>query len=525
MAHRDLFGIVLENREDFPLNFVECPGVDNIRRVQKGRRLLIEAGDMDLLDSYRKNVGTVHQCQMPWIVGFGVNGGRPHTTPDGRTLWQFISNEVGQLTGDNCGEWVSASIEAVLGLLPEYIEESHTMKVIAEQGDLLNLCGGVMVARAGYNPVHALLLMLAGMGSTGNTYNSLGVDTADFADRAKNMYLPKDSHGNFAADPDEYALLFRNTGGEATFLAMQVAKEVTGKSERIGYEGSYHGRFEYVDVGYFEHVIRFPDLLTTVSEDDSINELKEVLSKDGDRIGALIMEGVQGGACYLPGDLKDGTHFYDAVRDLCDEYGVIFVMDLVQVNGITGSWNPVEEAGARKGAHIYALGKGYSEAYPLSGVLLPRAFADELQVGGWTSTHSMHWQGPTVGMGVFLIDDYLKREFGKDLMEYSRPNAEYFSLKLDETAGKYDGEHGVTIRHQGMQRAFMHSLRFSNMDFADRFAEELTKAGCYVFDTIKRSNYSTVKLFPPLLSTEKGLNEAIFCIDYSLQEAGRRMGR
>jgi len=458
---------------------------------------------------------------MPWIVGFGVNGGRPHITPDGRTLWQFISDQVGPLTGDNYETWIGASIEAVLGLLLEYIQGNHTMKVVAEQGDLLNLCGGVMVARTGYNPVHALLLTLAGMGFTGSTYNSPGVDTADFAYRAKNMYMPKDSNGNFLADPDAHVILFRNTGGEATFLAMQVAGEATGKPERIGYGGSYHGRFEYVDINYFEHLIRFPDALTNVSEDDSIDELKEVLSRNGDEIGTLIMEGAQGGACYLPGNLKNGAHFYDAVRELCDEYNVIFVMDLVQVNGITGSWNPVEEAGAKKGAHIYALGKGYNEAYPLSGVLLPKVFADKLQVGGWTSTHSMHWQGPTAGMGVFLIDDYLKKQLGKDLMICSRPNAEYFNLKLDQAAGKHDGKYGVAIQHQGMKRGFMHSLRFSSVEFADRFVEKLTEVGCYVFDTIERANYSTVKLFPPLLSTQSGLDEALFCIDYSIQEVGK----
>lgn len=524
MAHRDLVGIVLENREAFPLNFVECPDVDdNIRKVQDGRKLLIEERDISLLNSYRKNVGIVHQCQMPWIVGYGVNGGKPHTIPDGRTMWQFINDEVGPLTADNYKEWIDESVKAALSLLPEYIESGHTMKVVAEQGDLLNLCGGVMVARVGYNPVHALLLTLAGMGFTGSTYNSLGVDSADFANRAKNMYMPKDRSGNFLDDPDEYVFLLRNTGGEATFLAMQVAVKVTGKSERVGYSGSYHGRFKYVSVDDFEHVIRFPDRLTGVSEDDSIAELKEVLSKHGDKIGTVIMEGAQGGACYLPGELEDGTNFYSAVRYLCDEYGLIFVMDLVQVNGITGSWNPVEEAGAKKGPHVSAFGKGYSEAYPLSGVLLPVEFADKLQVGGWTSTHSMHWQGPTAGMGIFLVNDYLVEKFGKDLIEYSRPNAEQFNQKLDEIAEEYDGEFGVAIQHQGMKRGFMHSLRFSDIELADRFVEELTKVGCYVFDTIKRATYSTVKLFPPLLSTQNGLNEALFCIEYSLKEAGRRM--
>jgi len=516
MAHRDLFGVVLENKQGFPLNFVKYSGVDNIRRIQEGRKFLIEEGDMPLLDSYRANVGVVHQCQMPWIVGFGVNGGRPHTIPDGRTLWQFINDEIGPLTGQNHAEWVRASLEAVLGLLPDYIHGSHTMKVMAEQGDLLNLCGGVMVSRVGYNPVHAFLLTLAGMGFTGNTYNSLGVDTGDFADRAKRTYLPEDS------DPDDYVLLFRNTGGEATFLAMKAAEEATGKSGRIGYEGSYHGRFDYVDVDHFQHVIRFPDELTGVSEDESVHELREILTSCGNEIGTLIMEAVQGGACYLPGYLENGTHFYHAVRELCDEYGVLFVIDLVQVNGLTGSWNPVQAAGAKKGAHIYALGKGYSEAYPLSGVLMPKQIAGKLQVGGWTSTHSMHWQGPTVGMGIFLVDDHLRREFGKDLMEYSRPNAEYFSLKLGEMAEKYNEEFGTTIQHQGMKRGFMQSLRFSQIKFADGFVEKLTEVGCYVFDTVKRSSYSTVKLFPPLLSTQKGLDEALFCIEHSLQKAGER---
>ena len=109
MAHRDLFKAVLADRKRFPLNFVKYSDVDNIRKIQAGRGLLIEEADIALLDSYRRNIGAVHQCQMPWIVGFGVNGGRPHILPDGRTLWQFINDEVGLLTGQNHDEWVRAS--------------------------------------------------------------------------------------------------------------------------------------------------------------------------------------------------------------------------------------------------------------------------------------------------------------------------------------------------------------------------------------------------------------------------------
>ncbi|MBM3212731.1 hypothetical protein FJZ33_10960, partial [Candidatus Poribacteria bacterium] len=284
MAHRNLFEIILKNTDKFPLNFVNYPDGKNIRKIQECRRYLIEKGDITLIEAYRRHVGTVHQCQMPWIVGFGLNGGRPHIIPDGRTIWQFINDEVGELTENKSIEWVGKALNAVLKLIPEYIRGSYTMKVIAEQGDILNLCGGVMVSRTGYNPVHAFLLMLAGLGFTGNTYNSPGIDTGDFSERVKKLYLPS------GINLDEYTLLLRNTGGEATFLGMKTAKEFTGRNHRIGYAGSYHGRFEFVDVNYFEHVIKFPDVLTGVSEDDSIQQLKEVLSKDGHNISSLIME-------------------------------------------------------------------------------------------------------------------------------------------------------------------------------------------------------------------------------------------
>ena len=79
-------------------------------------------------------------------------------------------------------------------------------------------------------------------------------------------------------------------------------------------------------------------------------------------------------------------------------------------------------------------------------------------------------------------------------------------------------EAGVAVQHQGMKRGFMHSLRFKDYELAGRLVVELTKVGCYVFDAIHRGSYATVKLFPPLLSTRAGLDEALFCIDYALKK-------
>ncbi len=516
MAYRKFFQYVLEHPEDFRLDFVQFEGhKPNLRKVTQGRQLLLEPDeDADIITPYAEHVGEVHKCQPPQIVGLGTRGGRFHTLPDGKTtISDFINQKVGPQKGKNARVWVREALAAVLGLMDEYIDSGHTMKVLAKQGDFLNLCGGVMVSRVGYNPVHALLLRLAGDGFTGPTYNSIGVDTGQLAENVKRTYLPR------FENPDDWVVLFRNTGGEATNLAREMGKLVSGKPKRIGYLGSFHGRFDSVDINSFEFKIRFPDRLTQVSEDDSLEELETILrnhKNDREGIGVLMMEGVQGGACYLP-----KRPFYDEVRRLCEYYGVLFIMDLVQVNALTGSWNPVDEAESRKGAHIYALGKGFSEAYPLSGVLAPREFADKLKIGGWTSTHSMHWQGPTIAMGLFLVNEHLKETRGKDLVQYSRKQAGYFHQQLETMANRHQ-EAGVAVQHQGMKRGFMHSLRFKDYELAGCLVAELTKVGCYVFDAIPRGSYSTVKLFPPLLSTRAGLEEALFCIDHALKKANRQ---
>ncbi len=92
---------------------------------------------------------------------------------------------------------------------------------------------------------------------------------------------------------------------------------------------------------------------------------------------------------------------------------------------------------------------------------------------------------------------------------------------MEEIANRHR-QAGVDIQHQGMKRGFMHSLRFEDFELAGRLVVELTKIGCYVFDAILRGPYSTVKLFPPLLSTKSGLDEALFCIDNALKKANRQ---
>jgi len=94
--------MVLENREDFPLNFVEFSGsTPNIRKVRGDRKLLLEDSDVELIiGSYRDNVALVHQCQPPWIPGFGKGGGRIHTIPDGSSLRAYLNSWAGDLTED-----------------------------------------------------------------------------------------------------------------------------------------------------------------------------------------------------------------------------------------------------------------------------------------------------------------------------------------------------------------------------------------------------------------------------------------
>lgn len=196
---------------------------------------------------------------------------------------------------------------------------------------------------------------------------------------------------------------FANSGAEAVEAAVKLARYHTGRQGVITFRGSFHGRTmgavsyttsnaKYRD-GYHPvlgstFVVPFPHSYRWgMTEDQAVdyclNELqllfKHVVTPKN--IGAMLVEPVQGEGGYYPAPPR----FLEALRSVCDEYGIMLVFDEVQTGfGRTAEWFASDHFSLNP--DIIALGKGIANGFPLSAYGAPADIMNDWPVGSHGTT-------------------------------------------------------------------------------------------------------------------------------------------
>lgn len=201
-------------------------------------------------------------------------------------------------------------------------------------------------------------------------------------------------------------VFFTNSGTEACELAVKMARKYwydkgqPGRSEIIGFDGSFHGRSsagiaaaggEKLTAGFgpllpgFKH-LAFGDL----------DGLTDALSHD--TVAAVIIEPVQGEGGIRPvpdAELK-------AIRAACDDAGVLLIFDEVQCGvGRTGRLFAHEWAGVSP--DIMMVAKGIGGGFPLGAVLATQEAASGMVAGTHGSTYGGNPLACAVGGKVLEI--------------------------------------------------------------------------------------------------------------------------
>ena len=141
---------------------------------------------------------------------------------------------------------------------------------------------------------------------------------------------------------------FTNSGTEATMDAVRLARAASGKEVLLKIEGSYHGHHDAVmysvvptmdssgprerpwTVPFSRGIPAETADSTKVVPFNDVAALEEMLTAQGDEIGALIMEPVMMNiGIVLP---QEG--YLEKVRELCTKHGVILIFDEVK-SGVT----------------------------------------------------------------------------------------------------------------------------------------------------------------------------------------------
>jgi glutamate-1-semialdehyde 2,1-aminomutase len=138
--------------------------------------------------------------------------------------------------------------------------------------------------------------------------------------------------------PSAERVLLTNSGSEATYAALRLARAVTGRRSIVKFQGAYHGWHDAVAM----NVISPPDKLgqkdplslgmlpevidhTLVLPFNDIEAARETVERHGDDIAAFIVEIIPHNiGCVLPRQA-----FLLALRELCDERGIVLIFDEV----------------------------------------------------------------------------------------------------------------------------------------------------------------------------------------------------
>jgi len=138
--------------------------------------------------------------------------------------------------------------------------------------------------------------------------------------------------------PSAERVLLCNTGSEATFHALRVARAVTGRKKIIKFQGCYHGVHDYVLRNVASPADRvgkldpgsagiLPEALenTLVCEFNHLDQVETTLHQHRGQVAAMIVEPIAHNVgCILP-----CRGFLEGLRQLCTAHGAILIFDEV----------------------------------------------------------------------------------------------------------------------------------------------------------------------------------------------------
>src|SRR5438067_398056 len=174
---------------------------------------------------------------------------------------------------------------------------------------------------------------------------------------------------------------FFNAGTEAVENAIKFARSYTGRPAVIGFEGGFHGRtllslsltsktHPYkAGLGPFSpevYRVPFPNDYRGPSADEALAALERALITQvaAETVAAIVIEPVQGEG----GFVVASKEYVEGVRRLCDEHGIVLVVDEVQTGfGRTGKFFAIEHYGIEP--DLLTVAKSIAAGPPPSGVI------------------------------------------------------------------------------------------------------------------------------------------------------------
>jgi 4-aminobutyrate aminotransferase len=319
---------------------------------------------------------------------------------------------------------------------------------------------------------------------------------------------------------------FANSGTEAVETALKLAMHATGREKFIAFFGSFHGRTlgslsltssraaqrlgfkrQALDVVH----VPYPNEYRNPFRDDecdgggagqgALNWIENRLFQSTtppEEVAAIVVEAVQGEGGYVPAP----AGFLKGLRRICDEHGIMLIVDEVQSGmGRTGKMFALEHYDVK--ADIVCIAKGIASGLPI-GVCVARADLMDWKPGAHASTFGGN---PVAVAAALKTIELLERE----LIANSAEVGSYLKRGLEKLMSKYDciGDVRGLGMMIGVEFIKDQTTRTPDPDLRDRvevasFERGLILLGC---------GPNTIRWSPPLILTKENVDVALEIFD------------
>jgi ornithine--oxo-acid transaminase len=252
------------------------------------------------------------------------------------------------------------------------------------------------------------------------------------------QYATALAHNLAACSPGDLDMVFLgSSGSEAMEAAIKVAERAAGpKKPKIVYaENSFHGKTKGVlsitDGGLYRGEFKLVENTVRVPFGD-IDAVENAFRSDPE-IGVIVLETIQGGG----GIIQAPKEYWQKLRSLCDQYGVLWVADEVQCGfGRSGRFYAFEHAGVVP--DVTALAKSLGGGKAAVGAMIARREV-YMKAYGTPKTAMIHAMATFGGIGEACVTsiEAMNILYDEHLIDNAAATGDYLLQKLEELKVKY----------------------------------------------------------------------------------------
>lgn len=345
------------------------------------------------------------------------------------------------------------------------------------------------------------------------------------------MVTPYDSAVELAEKLNELApgstpkkTIYVTTGAEAVENCIKIARAYTGRRGVIAFNGGFHGR-TMLAMGLTGKITPYKNLFGPfpgeiyhapypieyhgISIEQSLKAVDTLFKVDiaPADVAAIIVEPVQGEGGFYPAP----PEFMQALRELCDEHGIVMITDEIQTGfARTGRFFCSEYAGIEP--DLMTVAKGVAGGFPLAAVVGKADIMDAPLPGGLGGTYA----GSPIGCAAALaVIDIIAEQ---DLVNRANEIGALFETRLSGLQTRYPDVIGDVRTRRGAMIA-MELVKKGDPDQPD---PEFTKAlvsqahqhGLILLSCGVHGN--VIRFLPALTITDELINEGLDIVELCL---------